>query len=187
MKRTYVAVIAVMGLVTAGALAAWQGDRGPGPGGGQWSQGRHGGPRMQRQGEPGPMGGPPSLTANVERLTDLGVSEEQIEALRKIEHEAELSEIAIRAKVDTAEAELRYRMQSDADKDSVMEAVETLNKARAEMFKAHVTQQLAVRDLLGVDVLKQLRGGHRQQESRGGDMRDGEHRGSEGPRGPQSR
>lgn len=112
------------------------------------------GPAMRRG---GPGNGPKGLP-DPKRLKEAGVTDQQLEALKKFEDEQALKRIDQKAAVEKAEVTFQQLMHSEAvDEAAALKAADALSQARAEAFKADVAGQLKVRTILGADVLKKLR------------------------------
>jgi hypothetical protein len=106
--------------------------------------------------------GPPPITAQVEKLRELGVSDDQIKTLKELEYKMGIERVDLKAGVEKAELSLRQQMQSDApDQEAVLQLVDQLNTARGAMFKSHIVMQLKVREVVGADVIEKLRPGRR--------------------------
>ncbi len=102
--------------------------------------------------------GPPPITRQLEKLKELGVSDDQIQVLKDLEYEMGLERVDLKAGVEKAELSLRQQMESEApDHEAVLELVEELNTARGEMFRSHIEMQLKVREVVGADVIQKLR------------------------------
>jgi len=132
---------------------------GPGQEGGTgMMQGRRsegmGSPGMQRGGS---EGGPKGLP-DPKRLKEAGVTDQQLEALKKFEDEQQLKRIDLKAAVEKAEVTFSQLMRSETtDEAAALKAADALSQARAEAFKADIAAQLKVRSILGADVLKKMR------------------------------
>ena len=107
-------------------------------------------------GRPGP-GGCPNLMPEADALREAGASDEQIRTIEALRFEEQGKRIDRRAAVEKAEWELNRRMRAaDADEASVMSAVEALNQARGESFKADVAFQLKMKHVLGEKIRSSL-------------------------------
>ena len=170
------------------------------PGGGDAA--RPGGPGR----EPGMerrQGPPPA--PNPERLKELGATEAQIQALKTVRYEQEKQNVTLRANLEHAELDMRHAMDATpVDGKAVMAAVDAVNAARGELFKAEITGALKVRETLGDALFQKVHsrpeppqmgdrpepgaaaGGHGPQE-RGPQDRGGQERGGPGNDRPQPR
>jgi Spy/CpxP family protein refolding chaperone len=145
---------------------------GPGQEGGPgMRQGRRpegmGGPGMQRGG-PGPQGGH-GRQPSPEQLKRAGATDQQLEALKKLNDEQQFKRIDLQSSVEKAELALRQLMQSDAaDEKTALKAVDTLSQARAELMKQEISSKLKAKEILGAELIKKMRemgppeGGERQ-------------------------
>lgn len=114
-----------------------------------------------RQGPP-PQGPFPMLPS-IERLKDLGATDQQIQALKEAAYEQDKQMVTLRANLERAEIELRHLMDAPAvDKKAVTETVDTINAARGELFKAEILNMLKVRETLGEKLFRQLQQPPRQ-------------------------
>lgn len=153
-------------LITALMLpltALGQGPQGPGHGPGR-GEGPGGGPH-------GPGGG----LMRLERLKEAGATDQQIKAVKELHFDAQAQEIDLRAKVEKAELALRQLMISeDASEAAVMKAADQVIEARAKVFKHELRTRLKAREILGAELIGQLR-----------PLRSGDDRGPRrGPPGP---
>ncbi len=92
-----------------------------------------------------------------EQLADAGASAEQIDALMALRHAAAMRNVDLRAAVEKAQLTLDVKMTGATDDESgVMDAVDALNLARGEVFKAEITTRLQMRQILGDVILSKL-------------------------------
>lgn len=147
-------------LLLAGSLGAYAQGGGPsGPNSDGPPGMRQGpGPGQRPPGPPEMRGGGPNMLPNPERLRKAGASDEQMASLDALMFEQRTASIDQRAAVEKAEIALERLMHSSApDEKAVMKAVDTLNAARGELFKAEIATQVKVRALLGEDLLRKVR------------------------------
>jgi len=96
---------------------------------------------------PGPM-----------RLKEVGATDQQMEALKKLGDEQQLKRIDLQAAVEKAEVSLRQLMQSDAvEEKAALKAVDALSQARAELMKQEISSKLKAKEILGAELIKKIR------------------------------
>ncbi len=148
--------------------------RGPGQEGGGCPMMQRGGseggcPAMQQRGPEG-MGGPqmgrgcPMLGSGPQeipgpmRLKEVGATDQQMEALKKLGDEQQLKRIDLQAAVEKAEVTLRQLMESDAvEEKGALKAVDALSQARAELMKQEISSKLKAKEILGAELIKKIR------------------------------
>jgi len=123
-------------------------------------------------------GGDQARGMNPERMAEkLGLTGQQEDALRTLQHDWQAKLIDLRADSQKAKLELRRVMREpESTREQIMAAVEADNTADLAMAKARAEHFLKVRELLGPEKAAQLhdmRGGPRD-EPRGG-MNRGPH------------
>jgi Spy/CpxP family protein refolding chaperone len=178
--KSKVIVLCVAGVLALAALAFAQ--PGPGPGAGGRGAGGPGGSR----GGFGPGMGAEMLAHNPDLAKELGVTDEQIAALKTASYAHEQQTIKLRADFEAAQLEVRKLMEADTpDKAAVLAAVENAGKAGTELRKAQVSHMLQVREIVGKDVTKKLRAELRERMKERREERGGAGWGpGRGPRGP---
>lgn len=130
-----------------GGVSAGGGDRGPG------------GPGMDRPAMP--PGGGHDLR---EQLKRAGATDAQIQAMVDLDRAQQIKRIDLHAKVEKAELELHYQMQStNMDEKAAMDAVDTLTAAHAEMMKQEIVSQIKGKQILGSDVMNKFQNSMSQQ------------------------
>ncbi len=145
------------------ALREGRGPRGPGQEGGFRPEGRRPGEGGQGAGPGVGRGGPmlgrgPQEIPGPERLKEIGATEQQIEALAKLNDAQQLKRVDLQAAVEKAELSLRQVMQADgADEKAAHQAVDALSQARAELMKQEISSRLKAKEVLGADLVKKLR------------------------------
>lgn len=105
-------------------------------------------------------GGPPfaMFLDNDRAVQKLGLTEQQVAALKARFAEAEKTMIKLRADVETAEAELRALMRADTvDRAAIMKAVDAAGAAHLALRKAMIEERLAIREIAGKDATKKAR------------------------------
>jgi Spy/CpxP family protein refolding chaperone len=183
--RTHVAWIVGVTVLSLSVAAVAQ-ERGA-PGGGM--------PRDMHRGGGGREGVLKKMLRDPDVIAEAGITEEQVETLRKAgfaleKREMAKREMALRAELETAGLEqARLMTEAEVDKAAVMTAVEDTGRIRTELAKLKVEQLLTVKETLTDEQLKALRQiGRRQARERGvgerhHDMtrrhRDRRHRGGE--------
>ena len=119
--------------------------------------GRDGGPGDR----PGMKAGGPRMAMmleNDEVVEKLGLTPDQVTALKARFAEAEKTMIKLRADADLAEADVRRLMQDDnVDRAAIMKAVETAGAAQLAVRKAMIEERLAFREIAGPDAAKKIR------------------------------
>ena len=160
------------------AAVAWAGPdgnqerQGPGPG----QEQRHGG---HRGGGFGPLLNNPELAA------ELGVTPEQVTALREAQYEQRKQTITLRSEVQLARLEVKKLMDAEpVDEAAVLAAVDAAGAKATALKKSAIQHMLKVREIVGQETLQKLRAHMRDQfrERRQGFRNEG---GGQGPgRGP---
>lgn len=132
-------------------------------------------------------GGDQGKGMNPERVAEqLGLTENQEDALRTLQHAWQAQLIDLRADSQKAKLELRRVMREpESTREQIMAAVEADNTADLAMAKARAEHFLKVRELLGPEKAAQMhemRGAFRDDErGPGGSIpRGGKNRGSDG-------
>lgn len=100
-----------------------------------------------------------------------------------LEYRAKAARIAIKAREETAELDLRHAMRAEtADEKAVAKALDALNTAEADMRKSKVDEMLALRKLLTADQATKLAAMWRDEGEEEDDDADeeGEHHGRDG-------
>lgn len=100
-----------------------------------------------------------------ERLVDdqkairaIGLTDEQVAALKTRMAEAEKTMIRLRSEVELAEAEVRRLMREEnPDRAAIMKAVEAAGAAHTALRKAQIEERLAIREILGQDGARKAR------------------------------
>lgn len=146
MKKTAIAIMAV--LAVAGTMALYaQGGPGCSMRGGPDGAGRCGGPRFDG---PGPGGPAPCMMMCGKVLKKVGASDEQIQAAKSMMVEQRRQQIKLQADEELANLDLQVLMDADKpDSAAIMKAVDALNQVRGDMFKAQITKQLKMKEILG--------------------------------------
>lgn len=160
MKRNahWTSRIAAAAIIVSGA-AAYAAPQGPGD---VRPEGRGHEPGTEYRQEPPPRGQRPMLPP-IERLKELGATEQQIKALKEAAYEQDKQMVILRANLERADIELRHLMDAPTvDKKAVTEAVDAINVARGELFKAETLNRLKVRETLGEGLFRQLQTPPRQ-------------------------
>lgn len=160
MKKAILAA-AMMG---ASALAA---TAQPGPGGPGGREGMRGerpmGARIQ------------AVLENPELLEKIGLTDQQVSALRARLDEAQKTMIKLRADAELAETEVQRLMREDTvDRAAVMKALDAAGLAHVAVRKAMIEERLAFREIAGPDAARKLRQhlGRQMKEGRGRDDED---------------
>lgn len=98
----------------------------------------------------------------------LGLSDEQVDALRKESYSAREKEIKLRAELELAGLEQAKLLTSkEVDEDSLMQAVEKTGKIRTELAKLRVKQLLVIKETLSEEQLNQIRSAMRERRHQG--------------------
>lgn len=109
----------------------------------------------------GPAGGPGMcgrMMGNPEQLKCCGATDDQVKKAGEVALKQRKQQIELWAKTKLAQVQLHYLMRSESpDKKAIMDAVDTLNAARGEAFKARITSLMEMREILGPDVCKKMR------------------------------
>jgi hypothetical protein len=144
------------------AIAESNGPQGMDPRGdpGMFGNGPHGG----RGGQPpgmtggchGPIGRPP-MGLDLERAKQAGATEAQIQTLADFQLEQQVRRIDLQAAADKADLRLGSLMRAkNTDEKTILQAVDALSTARAELFKLDISAMLKEKQVLGDAVMKKL-------------------------------
>lgn len=182
----------VVGGIALASLAFAQGPKG-GANGPQCAIGQGGGagePGMQRGMEK--RGGPGehllrALEHNPELAKEVGVTDEQIAALKKAQYDNEKTMIRLRSDADLARLEVKNLMQADkVDKAAVMAAVDNAGKVMIELRKAQIGAAIQAKEILGADTMEKIHAkmGQHMKAMRGQGKGRGGPQGRNGGRGP---
>jgi len=118
-----------------------------------------------------PQGHP--VVPHPDALKRAGASEQQIKALPELAFELHLKLIDLEAASEKAEMMMeRLIRASTIDEKAIMQEVEALNQARSATLRAEVESRIKVKQLLGEDILKQLREQWRQVRPGMGSIED---------------
>ena len=172
--RTVLCVLAVS-LVAGGALG--QGFGQPGRGG-----------MVRRGGEGGPEGGGPQgmierLLQHMELAKELGLSEEQVGALRDELFALKTKQIDLRAELEkTAMAQARLMTDKDVDEEALMAAIEKTGAIRTEIAKLRIQPLLLIKRTLTPEQAQQLRGMMKERMMQRGRAEGGGQDGARGQR-----
>ena len=136
---------AMLALAVSALTASAQPDGGPG-GPGKMKDKMWGGPNLGQ------------MLDNEDVVQQLGLTEDQVTALKARFAEAEKTLIKLRADAQVAEAEVRHLMQDDTvDRAAIMKAVEAAGAAQLAVRKAMIEERLAFREIAGPDAAKKVR------------------------------
>lgn len=119
-----------------------------------------GGPGGPRKGMEKMRHGPDvgRMLDNEEVVQKLGLTADQVTALKARFAEAEKTLIKLRADAQLAEADVRRLMQDDiVDRAAIMKAVEAAGAAQLAVRKAMIEERLAFREIAGPDAAKKVR------------------------------
>ncbi|MBN1672198.1 MAG: periplasmic heavy metal sensor [Kiritimatiellae bacterium] len=172
-----IVIVAAAGLAAAAALAAPRGAQGRGEGRG----GMQGRGRMQG----GPQGaGPERLLQaalnNPEVVEQLGLSEEQVAALRKALHAHQLAMIDAEAELHKAQLERAYLMrQETVDEAKLMAAIEKAGAKQVELEKTRARMLLTVRKTLTKEQQEKAQELLREHMRKRAEAREGEQLGDQ--------
>ena len=113
----------------------------------------------------------------------LHLTEEQKQKIEKIDRDHQMQAIDLRAAVEKQDVALRTLLEADiVDNTQVLEAVDKLSQARAQLERSRMEMMLAIRHVLTADQTKRLRnlpgGGGRPRGPGGSEPPEG------GPPGP---
>ncbi len=163
MKTWMIASIAVFSLAIASLVYA---QPGPGRAGGDspgfqgQREGRQGGPDRGRMIE--------RLIENDQLASRLGITEDQVNALREVYYANQESMIRLKAEKDMADLEARRLMKDEgAELGTVLAAVEKAGEKGIEIRKNAVEMQFKVREILGEETLNAIRDNARKQMQEG--------------------
>lgn len=97
------------------------------------------------------------LVENQELIAELGLDEEQVQALKQVHLEAQKAMVELRARNELAEIDLKAQLESGSPEiEKVMETIEQTGQAQTEMKKHQVRVMLETREILGPEAWKQL-------------------------------
>jgi Spy/CpxP family protein refolding chaperone len=151
----------MLALAVTALTATAQPDGGPGGPGKGMEKMRHG-PDLGR------------MLDNEEVVQKLGLTADQVTALKARFAEAEKTLIKLRADAQLAEADVRRLMQDDTvDRAAIMKAVEAAGAAQLAVRKAMIEERLAFREIAGPDAAKKVRH-HMAKRMQGGGGPEGE-------------
>jgi len=144
------------------AVAELNGPQGQDPRGGpgMFGNGPHGG----RDGTPLAMGGGchglmghPPMGLDLDRAQQAGATEAQIQLLADFQLEQQVRRIDLQAAADKADLRLGSLMRAkNTDEKAILQAVDALSAARAELFKLDISAMLKEKQVLGEAVMKKL-------------------------------
>ena len=177
MKAGVVITWSLAGILSAGLTAAAQGP-GDGPGGPGFGMHR---PPMERA--LGLHGG--RWWNNQTMIDRLKLTDDQRKAMDQIliDHQKEL--IDKRADVEKAEVDMEPLMQDDQPNESrVLQQIDKVAQARAELEKANARFLLAIRAKLSLEQWKELKAARNEHMQRRGWRKGGEENGAPGPPPP---
>lgn len=120
-------------------------------------RGEHGGER--RKGGRGHREGMIArIVSNPKVAQQIGLSEEQIEALKDGTHDIKTERIKLREKLElAAQEQARLMTESSIDEDAVMAAVEKTGEIKTKLAKLQVKQLLLVKKTLTVEQIGQVK------------------------------
>jgi Spy/CpxP family protein refolding chaperone len=143
MKRTWITVASLAALAVGGAVWAgpWDGPAGRGKGGCK----DHG----------AALGW---LAHNPQAARELGITEEQVSALREQGYESRKEMIRLRSDLEMAELELRRLLESESPSTKDVDAaIERVGQAHTAMQKQRLHGMLKAREVLGEETCARLR------------------------------
>lgn len=125
------------------------------------------------------------ILRNPEAAKELGLTDQQITALRESSYKTRKEMIKLRADLQTAQLELDQLMQQDAPAEGALsKAIDEIGRIKTQIQKTGVLERVRVQQLLGKDTVAQIKESARKQwRERRGDRR-GEGRAC--PFGPRS-
>jgi Spy/CpxP family protein refolding chaperone len=159
MMKKWIALTAISGTLalTLAVFAAPRDKRGDGP------------PR-------GPDGPHPMmrLLDNPEATEKLGLTEEQVAALKEVRYETQKQSVALQADAELAQLELQRVLQSDSpDEAAAHAAIEQAGQARIKLQQSRVSALLQAREAIGAEKWNEIKArGRRQMKERAGNMRE---------------
>jgi len=145
-------------LLTTGCIAAYAQQCGPqGIEGDKPHGGPGGGPMAMSEGHRGgPMGHPP-MGLDQERAKQAGATEAQIQTLADYQLDQQTQRIDLQATADKADLKLGALLKAKTtDEKAIMQAVDTINQARGELFKLEISSMLKAKQVLGEAVMQKL-------------------------------
>ncbi len=144
MKNWLITCGVAAGLALAAVVYAEPGQDRGGPGGGP--DGGHRG------------GGLQALLDNEDVVKKLGLSDEQVKAVREAGYEHQKVMVSLRADSELAQLDVKKLMDQDTpDTEAVMKALDTAGRLQTEIRKEAVRSQLKVREIIGPEASKQLK------------------------------
>ena len=100
----------------------------------------------------------PALIPPGEILTEMNLSETQIQNLEQMQFEHRKNLISLHAKAEAAELDLEHLMRGkNVNEDKLTDAVDKLNTARGNLFKADMLFEFKVRRLVGDEVFLKMK------------------------------
>ncbi len=146
MKKWIIATV-VIGLIALASLA-WSEppSRGPGKNQEQRPQGRlMEFPRLEM------------ILHNPDIAKQLGVTPEQIDALRQMTYENRQKTIKIRADLELAQVELQYLMEQEKpDQEKIEKSIDEAGKVRTQLEKTRVLGALKAKEILGEETATKI-------------------------------
>jgi len=172
MKQYVLWLVAVV-VLAAATVRGQEGDRDARRGRGL----REGGgppPHMRHEGaRPGPRGGDPGdrlegvigrILHHQEIQEELGLTEEQVEQLRRSFFASREKLVDLRAELEKAGMEQAQLMTADSiDEEALMQAVEQAGRARTKMAKLRMRQLVEIREVLTREQLDRARAAMRRR------------------------
>lgn len=183
MKKWFI-LTAVVVAVSMAVVAMAQ----PGPMGGREGRGGSGGGPGDGPGFGGGQGRNPGMllqrVLNNDKLAEkVGLTAEQVAALKSALNDHQKQMIKLRADADLARLEVqRLLAEKNVDRAAVLKAVDAEGAAHTAVRKAAIEERLKVRDIVGEETLEKIRGAMADRFGKGG-RQDGEGRRARGPRG----
>lgn len=140
----------------------------------------------------GAFGGGPGiqgLLRHPEAAKEMGVTDEQLVALRDGAYKMERDVIKLRADADLARLEVRRLLDQDQpDAEVLGKAIDEAGRIQTQIRKAKLLEQVRVRQILGKDTVAKLREEGRERREERWEKRHGQRMGGEGhaerPMGP---
>jgi hypothetical protein len=94
---------------------------------------------------------------DLERAQKAGATEAQIQTLADFQLEQQVRRIDLKAAADKADLRLGSLMKAkNTDEKAILQAVDALSAARAELFKLEISAMLKAKQVLGEAVMKKL-------------------------------
>lgn len=101
-------------------------------------------------------------------LEQLGVNAEQAETLRTWRYEVEKSHVALQAKIEQAELDVRHLLsKTEPNEEAIMDAINKAGEAKIALRKSQVRHLLKARSLLGTQTWNKVRKLMRSYKRRG--------------------